>query len=245
MIPVFVGYDARESIAYHTFCQSVIETTSDTVQFVPLNSPMLGGFDGQQDGSNAFIYSRYLVPSLMKWDGWAIFADGDMICTQDLVGLWNLRDDQYAVMVAKHNYETAYPRKYIGTSMESDNVNYPRKNWSSVMLWNCYHRKNQILTPEFVAEAGPTFMHRFQWLKDEEIGELPMEWNWLVGEYEPRETAKLYHYTLGVPSIPHYKDCPHAEHWFKSLDAAVYCAGEQILKEDWRDGSLWSRRARR
>jgi len=245
MIPVFVGYDPRESIAYHTFCQSVIQSSSVLPSFVPLASRLLDDFDGQQDGSNAFIYSRYLVPSIMKWDGWAIFADGDMICKNDIKELWELRDDKYAVMVVKHDYKTKFARKYIDTPLENHNINYPRKNWSSVMLWNCYHRKNQILTPEFVAEAGPTFMHRFQWLRDDEIGELPIEWNWLVGEYEPRETAKLYHYTLGVPSIPHYEDCPHAEHWFESLDNAVYCAGEQILKKDWRDGTLWSRRARR
>ncbi len=128
MITIFVGYDPREACVYHTFCQSVIEHATQPVQFVPLHRPMLNDFDGQQDGTNAFIYSRYLVPQLQNYTGWAIFVDGDMHVNSDIVELWNLRDESKAAQVVKHNYKTVSPRKYIGTPIENDNVDYDRKN---------------------------------------------------------------------------------------------------------------------
>jgi len=245
MIPIFVGYDPREAINWPVFTQSIIETSSVLPSFIPLHSDLLGGFDGQQDGTNAFIFSRYLVPHIVnehyKNIDWAIFADGDMVCTEDIKELWDLRDDKYAVMVVKHDYKTKYGRKYIDTPMENRNVDYPRKNWSSLILWNCAHPKNRILTPQLVSEAGGGFLHRFSWLRDEEIGELPKKWNWLVGEY-PNKHANLYHYTLGVPSIPHYKDFPGASHWFDTLERAVECAGEEVLKQE---GYQWTGEALR
>ena len=105
MITVYVGYDPREAAVYHVFCQSVIEHASGPVSFVPLHQDLLN-IDGQQDGSNAFIYSRYLVPHLNNHEGWAMFFDGDMIVTDDIYKLYNLRDERYAVQVVKHDYKT-------------------------------------------------------------------------------------------------------------------------------------------
>jgi lipopolysaccharide biosynthesis glycosyltransferase len=136
MIDLFVGYDPRESAAYHVFCQSVIAKATVPVRFTPLSERALA-FDGQQDGSNAFVYSRYLVPHLMDYQGWAIFADGDMVCQRDIAELWALRDEQYAVQVVKHAYTSRARMKYIGSPMQSPNMNMPRKNWSSLVLWNC------------------------------------------------------------------------------------------------------------
>jgi lipopolysaccharide biosynthesis glycosyltransferase len=204
MVNLYVGYDPRESVAYHVFCQSVIDHASVPVKFIPLHTPMLRDFDGQRDGTNAFIYSRYLIPSLQGFDGWAIFADGDMLCRADIAELWRLRDERYAVQVVKHNYQTKHRRKYVGTPLENDNIDYPRKNWSSLVLWNCAHPSNRILTREFVEDAGGIFLHRFQWLKDEEIDEIPVTWNWLVREYPDSFTPSLSHYTLGVPGFSHY-----------------------------------------
>jgi hypothetical protein len=218
MLPIYVGYDPRESVAYHAFCQSIISRASQPCAFIPLHRPMLSNFDGQQDGTNAFIFSRYLVPYLSGYRGWAMFADGDMVCRDDIVKLWNLRDEQYAVHVVKHDYRTQHARKYVGTSLENDNVDYPRKNWSSVILWNCGHPSNRILSREYVAEAGGSVLHRFQWLAEYEIGALPVEWNHLVGEYTPNASAKLAHYTLGIPSFPHYADCEHSAAYWEAVD---------------------------
>lgn len=227
-IPLFVGYDKREAIAYHVFCQSVIEHTREPVQFIPLHGPMLENFDGQRDGTNAFIYSRYLIPHIRGYEGWAMFADGDMVVNADLANLWSLRDDKYAAMVVKHDYQTKYPRKYLGTPLENDNLDYPRKNWSSVVLWNCGHPSNRILTRGFVSEAGGKFLHRFQWLRDEEIGELPKEWNHLVLEYENNDNAKLLHHTLGTPAFKEY--CETDINWHRYLVNAMNAEGEHPLQ---------------
>lgn len=209
MINVFVGYDPREAVAYHAFCQSVIERASVPVSFVPLAATALKGFDGKRDGSNAFIYSRFLVPHLMGYKGLAIFADGDMICNADIAELANLADPYMAVQVVKHDYKTKHPTKYLGNK----NADYPRKNWSSLILWNCGHFANKCLTPNYITEHDGAHLHRFGWLKDERIGSLPPDWNFLVGEEEKRPDIKLVHYTIGVPSFSEYNKCDYAEAW--------------------------------
>ncbi len=213
MISLFVGFDQRESVAYHTFVQSVIDTTSVPVAITPLVLSALPGYaETHSDGSNTFIYSRFLTPYLANFSGWAIFADGDMICREDLKKLWNLRDDKYAVMVVKHDYTTKASQKYLGNK----NENYPKKNWSSVILWNCAHPKNKVLVPEFVMSKDGKFLHRFSWLDDSEIGEIPKEWNWLTTEYDDNYEAKLLHYTLGTPCFRDYRDCDMANLWWEA-----------------------------
>jgi len=205
------------------WCQSVIAKSSVPVAFIPLHRPLLSDFDGQKDGSNAFIYSRFLVPYLSGWNGWALFVDGDMVVTEDIAELWTLRESMLfnkAVAVVKHDYKTQHDRKYIGTAMEADNVHYPRKNWSSVMLWNCAHYSNRLLTPEYVASAPGSFLHRFSWLKDEQIAELPAKWN-VLAEEQDTSLASLVHYTLGIPALEHYKHCAGSEHWHRARKAAL------------------------
>ena len=226
MVNLYAGYDPREACAFHVFNQSVIEHATVPVRIIPLSERGLK-FDGQQDGTNAFIYSRYLVPSLQNYEGWAIFCDGDMVVTDDIKKLWSLRDESKAVQVVKHNYKTSNPRKYIGSPMEDRNVDYPRKNHSSVILWNCAHPSNRLLTKQYVGEAGGAVLHRFAWLDDDEIGALPMEWNWLVGEYDENKSAKLYHYTLGVPGFGHYQRCDHHREWNAYLMDALRLEGER------------------
>ncbi len=226
MINLFVGYDAREAAVFTVFNQSVIQHATVPVAIHPLHGPMLGGFDGQQDGTNAFIFSRYLVPFLQDYKGWAIFCDGDMVLRADIKELWELRDDSKAVMVVKHNYKTAEPRKYVDSPIESLNLDYPRKNWSSVMLINCGHPSNKILTEKVVAESGGRFLHTFSWLNDDEIGELPIEWNHLVGEYEHNPDAKILHWTHGVPGFSYYKFAEGGWEWNAHLLDAVHLVGE-------------------
>lgn len=210
LIRIVVGFDQREAIAYHVFCQSVIDRASLPVQFLPLNPRSIAGYtETHQDGSNVFIYTRFLTPYLMNYKGWAIFADGDMVCNADIAELWKLRDPTKAVMVVKHDYKTKAQTKYLGNK----NENYPRKNWSSVILWNCEHPDNRQITPDFVASQNGAFLHRFTWLDDEKIGEIPKDWNWLAIEYDNKEDAKLVHYTLGTPCFGEYKNCEMSEKW--------------------------------
>lgn len=224
-IPLYAGYDPREAAGFHVFVQSVIDRASVPVSIHPLHKPMLRGFDGQRDGTNAFIYSRFLVPYLQGYSGWAVFADAaDMVCLEDLAELWKLRDDSKAVMVVKHDYKTRNPRKYIGTTLEADNADYPCKNWSSLILWNCGHPTHRILTPEFVGGSPGSLLHRFQWLKDEEVGELPAEWNALAMEQDI-SCASLVHYTCGIPAFEHYARCDGADHWHRAKRAMNFVVG--------------------
>ena len=210
MIPIFVGFDPREAVAYHVFTNSVIRHSSKPVSISPLALKNLEGYsENHSDGSNQFIYSRFLVPHLMGFEGWAIFADGDMLLRSDLNELWELRDESKAVMVVKHDYETRRSIKYLG----SPNQNYPRKNWSSVVLWNCGHELNKRLTPNFISNSTGAELHRFTWLPDEVIGELPIEWNWLPDEFGQNSDAKLLHFTLGTPCFFQSGDEPMANEW--------------------------------
>jgi len=214
LVKLVVGFDARETIAYHVFCQSVLEKTSLPVSFLPLVEQSLDGYrENHQDGSNRFTYTRFLTPFLMNFEGWAIFADGDMVCRRDIAELWKLRDSSKALQVVKHDYLTKSSTKYLGNK----NDNYPRKNWSSVILWNCGHPENRCLTPDLVSSKNGAFLHRFQWLADTLIGELDKEWNWLAIEYDDNPSANLIHYTLGTPCFRDYWDCASSEHWHQVL----------------------------
>ena len=169
IIDLAVGFDQREAVAYHTFVQSVVEKSSIPVRFLPLNMNSLSSYsETHSDGSNDFIYSRFLVPFLVGFKGWVIYADGDMICVEDIKKLWNIRNDKFAVQVVQHNYETKVTEKYWGNK----NENYPRKNWSSLVLWNCEHEKHKILTPDFIQKQTGAFLHRFNWLEDKDIGNI-------------------------------------------------------------------------
>jgi len=216
---IFVGFDGVvEPVAYHVFCQSVIEKASIPVSFTPLALNTLKGYtETHKDGSNAFIYSRFLVPYLCDYKGYAIFVDGDMLCRTDIKELMDSIDPLAAVSVVKHDYKTKYPIKYLGHK----NEDYPRKNWSSVMVWNCGHFKNKQLTPEMIMNSTGAELHRLTWLDNEFIdlvGEIPKEWNWLVGEYDYNPDAKLVHFTIGTPCFDDYKDCDYAEEWWNTFN---------------------------
>jgi hypothetical protein len=184
MIRLFTGWDAREAAGWHVFTDSIYAHASEPVAICRLP-------ERQGDGSNRFTFSRFMVPELCNHEGWAIYVDGcDMLCRGDIAELWALRDERYAVQVVQHEYTTKFPRKYLGTPMESPNIDYPRKNWSSVILWNCGHWENRMPWGN---------LHRFEWLKDDCIGSLPKEWNWLADEYGYSERAHLLHFTAGMP----------------------------------------------
>jgi lipopolysaccharide biosynthesis glycosyltransferase len=159
--------------------------------------------------SSDFSFSRFLVPWLCNYAGWAVFMDCDMLMRGDIAKLWALRHPRYAVQVVKHQYQPKDSTKFLGAVQTS----YDKKNWSSVMLFNCSACK--ALTPEFVNTATGLELHQFKWLaSDEMIGELPSIWNHLVGEYEKTSGAALVHYTVGGPYFTEYRDCDFGDEWF-------------------------------
>jgi len=220
IIPIFIGYDPREAIAYHTCVNSIIRNASRPVSIVPVALNLFKDYnETHTDGSNHFIYTRFLVPYLMGFTGSAIFIDGDMIVRGDIAELWDMRNPYMDVQVVKHNYKTRMPTKYLGAK----NEDYPRKNWSSVILWNCSNWPNRRLTPEFIQKSTGSELHRFSWIDDSRIGEIPIEWNWLPDEFGPNPNAKLLHYTLGTPCFDEFVDTPQNEDWHQEHKLTVHC----------------------
>jgi lipopolysaccharide biosynthesis glycosyltransferase len=226
IIPVFVGYDPREAIAYHTCVNSIIRNSSKPVAIIPLALNLFKDYsETHTDGSNHFIYTRFLVPHLMQYRGHAIFIDGDMIVRGDIAELWDLQNSYMDVQVVKHDYKTRMTEKYLG----SKNENYPRKNWSSVMLWNCNSFPNRKLTPAFIEKSTGAELHRFTWLEDARIGELPAEWNWLDVEYEYNPSAKLVHFTLGTPCFHEFANQGNfSNEWHRERVFTEYCQQRDI-----------------
>lgn len=209
---IFIGYDPREAVAYHACVQSILETARDplSLSFTPVTGP-------RRDGSNDFIYARFLVPALCGFSGFALFLDGDMTVRAPIEDLFAHKKHYVGASVVKHDYKTKHPVKYLGNK----NEDYPRKQWSSVVLWNCGYFPNRILTPDFIAKQSGSFLHRFQWLKDEQIGDLPRSWNRLVLEEELSGDDCLRHFTIGIPAFSEYGDCDGAEEWWGSLGRAL------------------------
>ena len=206
VIHLFCGYDERESIGFAVFAHSVIARASKPVAIVPLSAM------GMRQGTNAFTVSRFLVPYLMGFKGRAIFVDAsDMLMLGDVAELESYFHPRYAVQCVKHpDYETKHPRKYVGTGMETDNRNYPRKNWASVMLFNCDHPAWQDMTPERIGQypMGDLLSLKFA---GEDVGEIHPEWNRLVDE--GHGGGKLLHWTAGIPAFPAYANAPGADAW--------------------------------
>lgn len=197
MLKIFIGYDRAESISYHALVQSIIEYSSVPVSITPVKMTMLPEYIRDRDPkqSNEFSFTRFLVPYLCGYEGQAIFMDCDMMFRTDPKELFDLFDETKAVQVIKHDYTPSTRTKYLG-SMQ---YQYPRKNWSSVMLFNCAHEHCKRLTPEYVNTIEALNLHRFYWTHDDFIGALPVEWNHLVGEYEPNPEAKNVHWTICGP----------------------------------------------
>lgn len=225
MISIFIGFDPREAVVYHVCSNSIIRHSSDMLSISPLALGNLTSYsESHLDGSNQFIYTRFLIPHLMNYHGWALFIDGDMVARDDIAKLWALRDESKAVMCVQHDYKTKTQTKYLG----SVNQDYPRKNWSSVVLWNCGHRANRVVTPDFVAKGTGAQLHRFTWLDDSLVGALPVEWNWLPDEFGANPAAKLLHWTLGAPCFHEYADVPMANEWHREKLLTDFCLQKVI-----------------
>lgn len=216
---VFIGYDSREDIAYK-ICKFSIERRTKFCEIIPLNQQDLknqGIYKREIDSlsSTEFTFTRFLVPYLCNYKEWVLFCDCDFLFQIDIKELFNQIDDQYAVMVVKHNYNPSEGIKMDGQKQ----IPYFRKNWSSLILWNCSHIANKKLTPDLVNTESGQYLHRFQWLDDKFIGSLNHEYNWLVNWYStPKDgIPKAIHYTEGGPWFDNYKDCEFSAHWKKEL----------------------------
>ena len=216
---IFIGWDRREDIAYQVAKKSIEDRASIPVEIIPLKQHELrdtGIYTRPTDklASTEFTFTRYLVPYLADYKGWALFIDCDFLFLDDVAKLVEQIDDSYAIMCAQHQY-TPKPGQKMDGKLQTI---YPKKNWSSMMLINCEHPKNiNELTLNNVnnENLNGAHFHRFSWLPDSSIGQISHEWNWLVGWYnEPDDGApKALHYTEGGPWFDNYKDCEYAAEW--------------------------------
>lgn len=204
---VFVGYDPQQDEAFRVCERSINRPV------VPLIKEHIKEYTRTDiKASTPFSLTRFLVPYLSNYEGWSIFCDSDFLWMCDIEEVFNLRDETCAVMCVKHDYT---PKTNIKMNNKTQ-YHYPRKNWSSLMLFNNVKCKN--LTPEVVNNSEPSYLHRMEWADN--IGSLPLEYNWLAGYYTETDTLKpkAIHYTDGGPWHNEYKDCEYSELWISKYN---------------------------
>ena len=229
---IFIGYDAREDDAYRVCVQSIRNHLSEDIPIRPIILQEMrdkGLFWREQEHrgnqlwdvisdapcSTEFSFTRFLIPHLCA-GGLALWMDCDMLVRTDLVELFDMADPTKAVQVVKHEHRPAETVKMDGQAQ----TEYLRKNWSSVVLWNLDHPAHKQLSLRAINSMTGASLHQFAWLLNEEIGELPPEFNHLVGVQPQNPTAKIAHLTLGVPSMPGYENSEFAEEWLAELQNA-------------------------
>ncbi|MDB2476135.1 hypothetical protein N9X06_04160 [Paracoccaceae bacterium] len=223
ILNVYIGFDEKETVAYHTLSHSIISRATKPIRISPICSEHYKNFFNRQRDpkqSNDFSFTRFLVPFLNDYEGHAIFMDCDMMLRDDIFKVFDEIDSANAISVVQHDYTPSETVKYL------NNVQYvyPRKNWSSFVVWNCAHPKHRILTPEYVQHATGLELHRFKWLNDNEIGSLDVNWNWLVGDYvDPSKDVKNVHWTIGGPYFKEFSDVDFSSEWFEMHKQANFC----------------------
>lgn len=217
---IFIGYDRNEKVAAYVLAHSIQRQASRPVSITFLNRQSLSEFTrprGEFDSTD-FSISRFLVPYLCDYNGFALFLDCDMVCLGDICELWACRDRTFMVQVVKHApYTPKEEIKFLGNVQ----TGYSFKNWSSVMLFN--NARCGGLTPAVLNKAEGLYLHQFNWSDYADwIGELPKEWNVLVGVQDIPEHPKLLHYTQGGPYFQQFKNCQCADLWFEEFRDMIY-----------------------
>lgn len=211
-INVYVGYDPSQEIAFDVCKHSICRYGMNPALVHKINANTVKGYEREFDplASTPFTYARFYVPYLNNFKGVSIFCDGDFLFLDNIDLLSELYDSNYAVQVVKHNYSPISSSKMNGKVQ----TNYPKKNWSSLILWNNSHPKNAQLTLDLLNSASGSFLHQFKWLNEEEIGEISHEWNWLVGWYKETSNIKpkALHFTEGGPWLQP-SNCEYDELW--------------------------------
>jgi lipopolysaccharide biosynthesis glycosyltransferase len=219
---IFIGWDKREPEAYDVARYSLVKRASIPVSVVPIKLDDLrarGLYSRSEDplASTEFTYSRFLTPALAGYKGWALFCDCDFLWLGDIAGLVPYTKTNKAVYCVQHDYKPKETVKMDGAVQTS----YPRKNWSSLMLFNCEHPSVKQLTPEVVNRETGAYLHRMQWVADEDIGSLPTEWNWLEGwnEKPASGTPKAVHFTRGGPWFEKWQNVDYGDLWIAERKA--------------------------
>ena len=204
---IYIGYDSRHPIASKVCEYSLRKHSKDLdIELLKLSDLEQLYWREYKDQSTEFTYTRFLVPYLQDYNGWALFCDNDFLFLKDVTKIFKYADDKYAVMCCQHDYTPRAITKMLGKKQ----IPYKRKNWSSLMLINCGHPSVKKLDLSTVSEQSGKYLHQFEWLKPHEIGSIPRHWNWLVNWYKETDEDKpsALHFTEGGPWIvdSEYKD---------------------------------------
>ena len=217
---VYIGYDSSnlgQKLAYKV-CQKSLLKHNKNLKIIKLSKKELEDkklfFREENTGSTEFTYTRFLCPLLNNYKGWVLFCDSDFLWLCDVDEIFKkYNDKRYAVYCIKHKYDSSITKnKMDGKKQEW----YPRKNWSSLMLFNCEHPSIKKLNIENVNKKTPKWLHRMGWCKNEEIGEIDKKYNYLVGYYHDN-IYKGLHYTDGGPWYKDYMDCEFSKDWLNYL----------------------------
>lgn len=219
---VYIGWDSREPVAYDVAKYSLerrasIPVTVSAIKLDDLRPRGLYTRAVDPLASTEFTYSRFLTPALAGFKGWALFCDSDFLWLGDIAGLADYARGSKAVYCVQHDYTPKEAVKMDGAVQTA----YPRKNWSSLMLFNCEHPSVRRLTPDVVNTETGAYLHRMQWAADEEIGSLPVTWNWLEGwnEKPPTGSPNAVHYTRGGPWFENWQNVDYGDEWRAERDA--------------------------
>jgi len=204
---IYIGYDSRHPIASKVCEYSLRKHSKDLdIELLKLSDLEQLYWREYKDQSTEFTYTRFLVPYLQDYNGWALFCDDDFLFLKDVKKIFKYADDKYAVMCCQHDYTPRAITKMLGKKQ----IPYKRKNWSSLMLINCGHESVKKLDLSTVSEQSGKYLHQFEWLKPHEIGSIPRHWNWLVNWYKENDEDRpsALHFTEGGPWIvdSEYKD---------------------------------------
>lgn len=236
MNQVFIGYDNRMPVAFGVAAKSLQKTASKPVQVKPLLLPLyeaLGLYTRPTDRKEGalfdeisgfpmateFAISRFLVPYLCDYKGWAVFCDSDFLFRQDISEVFDMADDKYAVMCVKHDYNPLEEKKMDGQIQ----TKYHRKNWSSFILFNCGHEKNKFLSLENINSLPGRDLHGFCWLGAEDIGTIHPRWNWLEGHSNTNIDPAAVHFTRGTPDMKGYENCQYSDEWWNYAKDLEIC----------------------
>ena len=217
----YIGYDPKEDIAYRICKQSLINrsTISISVKSLKLYELVAKNFYTRSIdplASTEFTYSRFLIPALMNYQGWAVFCDCDFLFFEDISLLFDSLDGDKALYCVQHDYTPKEKHKMDGQKQTI----YPRKNWSSFMVFNCSHPSNKKLTKEVVNCESGSFLHQLKWLRDSEIGSLDERWNWLEGWTSNHNKSEPFavHFTRGGPWFDKWQEVEFASDWIRERD---------------------------
>lgn len=238
---ILIGYDGRQNDAWEVCRASLLKHSSRSLKIEPISRQSLGmayqrgiWYDGVQqydvDGefqrwpvSTDFALARFWVPYVCGYRGWALFVDCDFLFMDDVAKLFDKRSDHYALMCCQPFIDQDdEPAVKMDGRIQFP---YERKRWSALMLFNCAHKSNKGLRPDYLNWAPFLSLHQFDWLKHYEIGRLDDRWQWV------QEAPRAVHYTRGMPYLPEHRTHPYADAWF------AYKGGNDALDTEGRAAS--------